>query len=61
MPNNMEEIIKRASMALGAGIPEEDIAAKIQEHQTPEIAFLAIQAAKILITPCNEENEKASE
>lgn len=44
----MENIIKRASMALGVGISEEDIAAKIQESETAEIAFLAIQAAKIL-------------
>lgn len=59
--DTMESSIQRARMALGAGIPEEEVAARIQEQETPEIAFLAIQAAKILLTGEVQEDEGCSE
>lgn len=47
---NMENNIQRARMALGAGVSEEEVAANIQEQESNEIAYLAIQAAKLLLS-----------
>jgi hypothetical protein len=58
--DTMESIILRAQTSLSVGVPEEEVAARLQKQETPEITFLAIQAAKILIKDVNEENSDAS-
>jgi hypothetical protein len=48
----MEALIKRAAAALGANVPVVDITAElVSSGVSHEDAFLAIQAAEILITP----------
>jgi hypothetical protein len=51
MTEEMEIKIIRAQIALDMGVSEEEVAAHLQEQETPEIAFLAVKAAKILNKP----------
>lgn len=46
----MEALMQRARLALGAGIPAPDVAARlIETGTTPEAAYLAVRAGEILL------------
>ena len=59
--DTMESTIQRARMALGAGVSEMDVFEAIKKQETPNIAFLAIQAAKFLLTEEKPEPDSLEE